>query len=258
MSAMIVISLQSGSNGNCLYVESQNTRLLIDAGISARQAAARLTAKGRDICAVDALLVSHDHSDHTRSIGTYHRQFNLPVHITDKTLKAVGSRSRQGTISDIRPFSAGHSIRLAHLTIETLPTPHDGIDGVVFVIDDGVRRLGIFTDLGHVFSGLTDVLETLDSVVIESNYDSKMLEQSQYPEHLKQRIRGPGGHLSNQESAELISGVSTRRLNWACLAHLSEKNNDPDLAVRTHRQIVDDDLVLHVASRYRESDCLEV
>ena len=145
--------------------------------------------------------------------------------MTEKTLSAVRRRTRQGTLSDIRHFFSGDSISLAHLTVETLPTPHDGVDGVGFVIDDGERRLGILTDLGHVFDGLSDLLQTLDAVVIESNYDPKMLEQGWYPERLKQRIRGPGGHLSNQESAELLSGLGAGRLQWACLAHLSEKNN---------------------------------
>jgi len=255
---MIVISLQSGSNGNCFYVESRGVRLLVDAGISAYQAEQRLRARDREIRGIDALLISHDHTDHTRSMGTYQRKFALPVHVTEKTLSAVRRRTRQGTLSDIRHFFSGDSISLAHLTVETLPTPHDGVDGVGFVIDDGERRLGILTDLGHVFDGLSDLLQTLDAVVIESNYDPKMLEQGWYPERLKQRIRGPGGHLSNQESAELLSGLGAGRLQWACLAHLSEKNNEPALAVRAHRKLLGDHLMIYVASRHQASDCMEV
>ncbi|MDP7269333.1 MAG: MBL fold metallo-hydrolase [Pirellulales bacterium] len=255
---MIVISLQSGSNGNCLYVESRGIRLLVDAGISARQAEDRLLARGREICGIDALLISHDHTDHTRSMGTFQRKFSLPVYITEKTLSAVRHRTRLGKVSDIQSFIAGDSIQLAHVTVETLPTPHDGVDGVGFVIDDGERRLGVLTDLGHVFDGLSDVLKTLDAIVIESNYDPAMLERGGYPEHLKQRIRGPGGHLSNRESAELLSSLSAGSLQWACLAHLSEKNNAPELAIQTHRKLCGNELMLYVASRYQASECIEV
>ncbi len=255
---MIVISLQSGSNGNCLYVESRGIRLLVDAGISARQAEDRLLARGREIRGIDALLISHDHTDHTRSMGTFQRKFSLPVYITEKTLSAVRHRTRLGKVSDIQSFIAGDSIQLAHVTVETLPTPHDGVDGVGFVIDDGERRLGVLTDLGHVFDGLSDVLKTLDAIVIESNYDPAMLERGGYPEHLKQRIRGPGGHLSNRESAELLSSLSAGSLQWACLAHLSEKNNAPELAIQTHRKLCGNELMLYVASRYQASECIEV
>ena len=255
---MIVISLQSGSNGNCLYVETRSTRLLIDAGISARQATNRLAASGRDIKAVDALLISHDHSDHTRSMGTYHRKFDVPVVVTEKTLTAIRTRSKQGRLGNIQNFESGSPIQLHELTIESIPTPHDSVDGVAFVLDDGECRLGIFTDLGHIFSGLNEALTTLDAVVIESNYDSKMLEQGMYPDHLKQRIRGPGGHLSNEESAELLSKVISGRLQWACLAHLSEKNNCPEIALNTHRELLGDQFRLYIASRYQQSECMKI
>ena len=255
---MIVISLQSGSNGNCIYLETQSTRLLIDAGISARQATARLAATGRDIQTVDALLVTHDHSDHTRSMGTYHRKFNIPVVVTQKTLAAICSRSKQGRLSNIHSFVSGESIQMGELAVESIRTPHDSVDGVAFVLDDGVSRIGIFTDLGHIFTGLNEALATLDAVVIESNYDPQMLENGLYPEHLKQRIRGPGGHLSNEESAELLSQVDRGRLQWACLAHLSEKNNCPEVALNTHRELLGDQFPLYVASRYQQSECMKV
>ena len=256
--AMILISLQSGSNGNCLYVETQSTRVLIDAGISARQANTRLAATGRDIGSVDALFISHDHSDHTRAMGTYHRKYGLPVYVTEKTLAAIHRRSRQGTLRKIHFFVSGATIQLGELTIESIPTPHDSVDGVAFVLDDGICRLGIFTDLGHIFTGMTEILATLDAIVIESNYDPKMLEEGGYPADLKQRIRGPGGHLSNHESAQVLSSLCSKRLQWACLAHLSEKNNHPEIALGTHRELLGEQLSLYVASRYQESECLEV
>ena len=161
---MQVISLQSGSNGNCIYVETGGVKLLFDAGISGRQAQQRLASHGRDIAGGDAVLISHDHVDHSRSMGIYHRKFGLPVFVTAKTYQAA-SRYALGEIEDLRHFTAGETLRFGEVMVETVSTPHDGVDGVVFVVDNGTRRLGILTDLGHVFSGLQGLIASLDAVV---------------------------------------------------------------------------------------------
>lgn len=258
MPNMLVIPLQSGSTGNSVYVEAGGRRLLFDAGISGRQAQERLAAFGRSIDQVDALFISHDHADHARCLGIYHRKFGLPVHVTRKTLAAAGRRTKLGQIDEVRHFEAGQSLRVDGVTIETIPTPHDGVDGVAFVIDDGRRRVGVLTDLGYVFRGLREVLGSLDAVLLESNYDPAMLRRGSYPPWLQERIRGPGGHLSNVEAARLLASTNGR-LRWACLAHLSEENNDPDLAQDVHRRIIGKHgCPIHVASRYEATGALEV
>jgi len=258
MPGMLVIPLQSGSNGNCVYVEAGETRLLFDAGISGRQAQTRLAAFGRSIDDVHALFISHDHADHARCLGIYHRKFGLDVHVTRKTLAAARRRTNLGQLDRLHHFEAGRLIRVDGVTIETLPTPHDGADGVAFVVDDGRRRLGILTDLGHVFSGLADVLGSLDAVLVESNYDPGMLRRGSYPHELQERIRGPGGHLSNTEAARLLAKTAGR-LQWACLGHLSEENNDPQLALDVHCRILGKNRCpIHVASRYEATGILEV
>jgi phosphoribosyl 1,2-cyclic phosphodiesterase len=136
--------------------------------------------------------------------------------------------------------------------------PHDAEDGVVFVVDDGKHRLGIMTDLGHVFSGLGEVVASLDAVLLESNYDPEMLANGSYPEWLKERITGPEGHISNFEAAEVLLGSASKRMKWACLGHLSEDNNTPKLALDTHRKILGDRLPLFVASRYEVSAMMEI
>ncbi len=254
---MLIIPLQSGSNGNCIYVEAGSSRLLLDAGISGVQAQRRLAEFGRDISAVDAVLISHDHADHVRSMGIYQRKFGLSLHLTAGTLAAASVRHPLGKIRDVRHFEAAAVLRFGELTVETIPTPHDGADSVAFVIDDGRRRLGILTDLGHVFSGLEAIVRSLDAILIESNYDPEMLAAGPYPEPLKARIRGPGGHISNVEAAELLHAAG-RRMKWACLAHLSENNNQPELALQTHRRILGNGLPLRVASRYRATGVLEL
>ncbi len=253
---MKTASLQSGSNGNCIYVEADDVRLLFDAGISGVRAQQRLGRLGSDICGVDALLISHDHADHSRCMGIYQRKFGLPVHVTEKTLDSAARRNSLGKIKRVEHFTAGSVLRFDRVTVETIPTPHDGVDGVGFVVDDGHCRLGILTDLGHVFSGLDEVIGSLDAVYLESNYDREMLAVGDYPEFLKARIQGPGGHLSNVEAAELLSGKG--RLRWACLAHLSEENNDPQTALRTHRRVLGEQLPLQLASRHKASGLLQV
>ena len=254
---MQVISLQSGSNGNCIYVETGGVKLLFDAGISGRQAQQRLASHGRDIAGVDAVLISHDHVDHSRSMGIYHRKFGLPVFVTAKTYQAA-SRYALGEIEDLRHFTAGETLRFGEVMVETVSTPHDGVDGVVFVVDNGTRRLGILTDLGHVFSGLQSLIASLDAVVLESNYDPDMLANGPYPDFLKQRIEGPGGHISNFEAAEVLQSSAGKRMKWACLAHLSADNNTPELAVKTHQEMLGKRLPICVATRYAASELMQI
>ena len=213
---MEIIALQSGSNGNCIYVEAGGVRLLFDAGISGKQAQSRLAGHGRDISDVHALVISHDHRDHSRCLGIYQRKFGVPVHITRGTLTVASKKERLGSLNDIHHFRSGDALRFGTVTVETIPTPHDAVDGVAFIVDDGAKRLGILTDLGHAFDRLVCVMKTLDAVVIESNHDRQMLTHGLYPESLKQRIGGRRGHLSNIESAGLLH-VAGPRLKWACL-----------------------------------------
>jgi phosphoribosyl 1,2-cyclic phosphodiesterase len=254
---MRAASLQSGSNGNCIYVESGGTRLLFDAGIPGVQAERRLASHGRDIREVDAVIISHDHADHVRCAGVYQRKYGLPVYVTPATLDAALSRYPLGRLDEVRHFSAGETLRFGDISVGTVPTRHDGADGAAFVVSSGGKRLGILTDLGHAFGGLAEVVASLDAVFIESNYDPEMLYRGPYPAFLKRRIQGPGGHLSNIEAAELLkaSGV---RLRWACLAHLSEQNNHPGLAVETHRKLLGSDFTLYHAGRYSATGILSI
>jgi phosphoribosyl 1,2-cyclic phosphodiesterase len=254
---MNVVSLQSGSNGNCFFVESGGVSLIFDAGISGKQADERLASHGRDIRDAQALFISHDHSDHTRGMGIFSRKFDLPIYVTQQTLHAVRNQ-KLGQLNRVRLFAAGDSISFGNVTVHTIPTPHDSVDGVAFVVEDGDSRVGILTDLGHVFEGLKEVLQSLDAVIIESNYDSQMLETGPYSESLKRRISGAGGHLSNEDTATLLRDVNSQRLRWACLCHLSEENNCPNRARKTHQNIVGNDLTIHVADRYGTSDVFEV
>ncbi len=246
---MIAISVQSGSNGNCLYVEADGVRLLFDAGISGIQAQKRLAALGRNIRDVDAVIISHDHRDHVGCAGVYHRKYELPLYMTPATFKAAYRARLLGEAVQVQHFESGKPIEIGPVRIETVRTPHDAADGVAFVIHAEDKRLGILTDLGHPFDGLADVLASLDAVFLESNYDPHMLACGDYPEHLKARIAGPRGHLANYECAALLHSAVGGRLKWACLAHLSEHNNTPELARRECADLAWR-LPIHVASRH--------
>jgi phosphoribosyl 1,2-cyclic phosphodiesterase len=255
---MIAISLQSGSNGNCIYVEAGGKRLLFDAGISGLRAERRLEALGKDIRKVDAVIISHDHSDHVSCAGVYQRKFGLPIFISERTLKAAQRGCGLGRVQEIFHFEAGKEIVFGDVSVRTMPTPHDAADGVVFVIDDGQRRLGVMTDLGHVFDALPDLVASLDAVFIESNYDPDMLANGPYPPQLQARIRSDHGHISNFEAAELLAQAASPKLQWACLAHLSEHNNTPELAMQTHRKFLPASFPLRLASRYEATGELTV
>ena len=248
---MITFSLQSGSNGNAIYVETGGVRLLFDAGISGKQARERMAAHGRDIRAVDGLLITHDHTDHVRCAGIYQRLFGIPIYMTEATQRAC--RRVLGQVRDVRHFNAGATLEFGSVLVHSHSTPHDAADGVTFIVESAGKRLGIFTDLGHPNDALVTQLRSVDAAYLESNYDPLMLEEGPYPADLKARIRGAGGHISNEESAQLIQMCDGRH-GWIALAHLSEQNNHPSVALRTHRRLLGDQRVLHVAGRYNVSE----
>ena len=254
---MWAIALQSGSNGNCIYVEADGVRLLFDAGISGKQAELRLAAAGRDIRDVNALLISHDHSDHVCAAGVYQRKFGLAMHVTPATLEACAERCSLGRMGEVRHFRSGQTLAFGAVRVRTWPTPHDGVDGSAFVVEAEGKRLGILTDLGHPSAELDRIVASLDAVILESNYDPDLLAAGPYPAWLQGRIRGPGGHLSNLEAAETLAR-SGQGLRWACLGHMSGDNNSPELALATHREVLGPDAPLAVATRYGPSAILEI
>ncbi len=235
---MEVITLQSGSSGNCVFVRSNGTRILFDAGISACKAQSRLASYGHDVSDCHALVLSHEHSDHVSGVGALHRKFGLPVYANESTWRATCQRPSTGNIGDPNYFVSGQPFQIGSLRIEPIRTPHDAVDGVCFVVEDlqSGQRLGILTDLGHVFRGLRKVIASLDAVLIESNYDDQMLHGGPYPQHLKNRIAGKHGHISNEEAAKLLKECDAGQLQWVCLGHLSAHNNSPEVALATHRQ----------------------
>lgn len=249
---MEVITLQSGSAGNCVFVRSGNTRLVFDAGISGSKAESRLAEFGYDIRDCDALVLSHEHSDHISGAGVFHRKFGLPVYANLRTWNATRSKPSTGCLGSPNHFLSGEPFQIGSLRIEPLRTPHDAIEGVCFTIEDveSGLRFGLLTDLGYVFSGLQKVIGTLDAVLIESNYDEAMLRAGPYPQRLKDRISGKRGHISNDDAAGLLDICDASQLQWACLGHLSAENNSPEVALATHHERHQNRFPLICADRY--------
>lgn len=254
--SVLTFSLNSGSNGNAIYVEADGVALMFDAGLSAVEARRRMKVHGRDPADVDALIISHEHSDHISGAGVWHRKFGTPLYVTPMTLSAADPPL--GRLRDVRWFMSGQTLEFGRVRVHSIPTPHDARDPHCFVVEYDGRRLGILTDLGHVFGGLAMLIAELDAAYLESNYDPDMLELGPYPQRLKQRIRGPHGHLSNVEAADLAAPAARRRLKWIAAAHLSEENNTPRLALKTHRQRIGRYFDVRLAPRYGPSEMFEV
>ena len=163
-----------------------------------------------------------------------------------------------GRLNDLRYFNSGDTLAFNGVVVHSIRTAHDAADGVAFVVECEGKRLAILIDLGHPFPGLQNVLESVDAAYLECNYDPELLERGPYPPRVKARIRGPGGHLSNGESAGLLRSCGRGRPEWIAVAHLSKDNNRPELAVGAHHEAVGQDYPVYHASRYRCSELWRV
>lgn len=231
---MKLVPLASGSSGNSFLVSANGDSFLVDAGLSAKRIVERLDRAGADPCALKGILVSHDHSDHIQGVGVLSRKFKLPIYINRRTLDSA--KKKLGKPHHVEIFQTGRIFEFAGFRIHPFSVPHDCADPVGFRISRGTHRLGIATDLGVVTGLVANILLGLQVVVLESNHDPKMLIDGPYPWELKQRVRGRLGHLSNHDSADLLTRILTDELQTVVLAHLSETNNHPDLALECARR----------------------
>jgi len=231
-----VCLLASGSKGNAVFVESRETRLLIDAGLSARELKVRLQAIGADGDALDAVLVTHEHRDHCRGLGPMARSCRLPVFIHADARPALPD---PGKLDDLREFDGDGAFGWRDLQIDPIPLTHDAVAPVGYVIDTAEGKVGIATDLGIATRLVVERLKGCRVLVLEANHDEEMLRDGPYPWHLKQRIRSNHGHLSNTASAQLLRELLWEGLEAVFLAHLSEVNNQPALAEACAREVLD-------------------
>ena len=223
-----VVPLGSGSSGNATLIAFGARRILVDAGLSARELALRLTGVGVDPAALTAILLSHEHHDHARGLERFAVKHRVPVFTAPETLGALNVSPRH--FPAWHPFEPGVSFEAYGVKVDPFSVPHDAANPVGFVLEaDGVR-VGIATDLGHATTLVLERLRGCHVLIVEANHDDDMLVRGPYPWALKQRIGGRLGHLSNEESATLIAAAADADCQAVILAHLSENNNTVALA----------------------------
>lgn len=226
-------SLYSGSSGNCLYVSSNNTNILIDCGTSCKKICEGLASINSSVEDIDAILVTHEHSDHVQGLGLVSKKFNIPVYANLETWNAMGKQKEKIDQNNINVFVNDSDFSLNDLTIHPFSTPHDAANPCGFNIHNGNKMLSVATDLGHMDNNIFKELVHSSFILLESNYDPEILKVSRYPFHLKQRIAGPNGHLSNETAGKTISALMKKDLKQVMLGHLSKENNFPELAYQT-------------------------
>jgi phosphoribosyl 1,2-cyclic phosphodiesterase len=223
-----LVPLASGSKGNAALLEFGSTRLLLDAGLSAKRLAVRLGEVGVEPRDISAVLLSHEHEDHTRGAELFSRRHGTPVACCWQTLEAMDRSPAHFT--EWMSFNSGETFDVGDVKVLPFPVPHDAAKPVGFVIEGEGMRVGMVTDLGHATTLVLERLRGCEVLMIESNHDNQMLMDGPYPWHLKQRVSGRLGHLSNREAAEMLRHTAAENCRAVVLTHLSEKNNTPALA----------------------------
>ncbi|MGI6468647.1 MAG: MBL fold metallo-hydrolase [Syntrophomonadaceae bacterium] len=219
--------LASGSTGNAALFQFGPTSILIDAGISARRIAQALKAVGSDVQAIDAILLTHEHSDHIKGIEVLARRFGIPVYARARTWERLPFRDKiPGSCCRL----LDNYLTIGAVELECFPIPHDAVDPVGFTFYYQKRKLALATDVGTVAGTVIDALSMADVAVLEANHDREMLANGPYPGFLKQRISSGRGHLSNDHSAQVLARIKMKPGLRVFLAHLSQQNNRPDLA----------------------------
>jgi phosphoribosyl 1,2-cyclic phosphodiesterase len=224
-------SLGSGSSGNALLVESGRTRVLLDCGFSVRETEARLSRIGIEAASLTALVVTHEHEDHASGVFALARRHGVPVLASYGTLSALRESDLEVDNGvEVRLVCGEEWAVVGDLEILPYTVPHDAREPVQYLFSDGARRLGVLTDTGHSTAHIHAVLSGCDALVLETNHDRAMLMAGDYPHSLKARIAGRLGHMDNETSAALLGAIDRSRLKHVVAAHLSEKNNTPELA----------------------------
>lgn len=250
-------SLYSGSSGNSLFVETENTKILIDAGMSCKKIEEALHLIEVDPSSINAILVTHEHSDHIKGISTISKKFDIPVFATKETFDAMPSQTEKLSKKNINFFNPLEKFNIDDLEILPFSIPHDAANPCGFnIIKDHSHQISIATDIGHMTKSILNHLEGSEFILLESNYDTEVLRCCSYPFKLKTRIAGETGHLSNTMAGKTITYLSKNsNLHTAMLGHLSKESNFPELAYQTVAEelianhIADDSINLSVASR---------
>lgn len=229
------ISLASGSSGNCYYLGTKEYGILIDAGIGIRTIRKVLKDYGIDFSRIIAVLITHDHADHIKTVGCLGEKFNIPVYATEAVHTGI-EKSRyveESLTLSKRVIEKEICFHIRDFGITAFEVPHDSSDNVGYHIVFGTHKFTFATDVGHVTETVAKYVRMANHLIIEANYDEEMLRFGSYPPFLKERVASPTGHLSNREAAEFLAANYSEQLKDIWLCHLSRDNNHPELAYKT-------------------------
>ena len=258
-------SLYSGSSGNSLFISDGTTRLLIDAGLSAKKIILALHSIGEKPEDISAVLISHEHVDHTRGVGIFSRKFNIPVYANEKTWTSMENEVGPILADNKVCFDTGIQFGIGEILIKAFPIPHDASEPVGFNFFIGDKKVTTATDIGHINKDILHYFESSDLLLLESNHDVEMLKIGPYPYPLKRRILSEIGHLSNEMAGKVIAHMAENGTKKFFLGHLSKENNFPELAYQTvynalceKKIVAGNDITLEVALRDKVSSVVEI
>lgn len=225
---MKIASLGSGSKGNATLVSNEETTLLIDCGFSLKKIEAKASDFGFNLAKLNAILVTHEHSDHISGVAKLANKYHIPVYLT------FGSSQKIDDILDaslVHHIHGGQSLTINNISIQAVTVPHDCFEPVqfVFTCETTSKSLGVLTDVGHISKHVVNAYSQLTGLLLEFNYDLAMLEAGPYPYSLKQRVSSDYGHLSNEQSMSLLRAIDSNKMTSLIIGHISEKNNHPDI-----------------------------
>ncbi len=265
---MELCSIASGSSGNCIYVGTDDTHIMIDAGISGKRIENGLNSIGLKTSELQGILITHEHSDHISGLGVVARRYGIPMYATPGTVEAIRRIPSVGKIDEslFRLIEAGEVFTIGDMRIEPVAISHDAAEPVAYIMRKGTRSMGVITDLGKYDENIVEKLQGLDVLLLEANHDVHMLQAGRYPYPLKQRILSERGHLSNESSGRLLGRVLHDDFQAVVLGHLSQENNYASLAYETVRLEISlgdnpykgDDFPIYVADRKEVSEVIAI
>lgn len=258
-------SLFSGSSGNAIFLGTDKTKILIDAGVSGKRIMEALVSIGENPSELSAVLVSHEHSDHIKGAGIISRRLDIPIYANEGTWKAMEGQIGPVSLKNKRYFNTGIEFEINEICIKPFPMPHDASEPVGFSFFTENKKVTVSTDIGHISEELLDCMEMSDLILLESNHDLEMLRVGRYPWWLKKRIMGENGHLSNEVAGKTVAYLADRGTRRFLLGHLSKENNFPELAYQTVLNALDEkqirvgtDVTLDVVLRDRVGRVVEL
>lgn len=254
-------NLYSGSSGNCSFIETDNTKILVDCGVSSKKLEETLNSISISPKDIDGILISHEHIDHVKGLNILCKKYNIPIYANNKTYNSINQNLVGRTHI---AFKSNEYFDIGDIKVFPFSIPHDAADPCGFNFYNNDKKISIATDMGHIDNKILHNLDESLFLLLESNYEPDMLKCSSYPYTLKRRILGPNGHLSNEDAGLTITELVKSGLNNVMLGHLSEQNNFPELAYQTvmsniiSKNINIDKLKLEVADRYKPNKFIDV